>query len=251
MLIALGWDVGGWQGKKQGFAVAVWDGMNIEWKGIPFVTSLVQLGSDPIQVLHTLWHRFMETEGIDPNDMVVIGIDAPLGWPMDFQALINNTAHIPTIVEKQIDNRYAYRDTERYIYYRYKKMPLSASFDKLGNNATVAAAYVKEWVRQEGYRVLPQHGESLGFRSIIEVYPGLEKRRKPIGNIMVQSALERLPQLLSDDADDAYDAAICALLALSMADQEGVTNLPHLEGPADKGIDDAVLQAEGWIYHWK
>ena len=248
MLIGLGWDVGGWQGKKQGFAVAVLDGMNIEWKGIPFVTSFVQLGSDPIQVLHTLWHRFMGTEGIGPNDTVVIGIDAPLGWPMDFQALINNTAHIPAIVKKQINNRYAYRDTERYIYYRYKKMPLSASFDKLGNNATVAIAYAKEWVRQEGYRVLPQHGESLGFRSIIEVYPGLEKRRKPIGNIMVQSALDRLPPVLPDDA---YDAAICALQALSFADLKEETHLPPLVGPVDKGIDDAVLNAEGWIYHWK
>ena len=71
---------------------------------------------------------------------------------------------------------------------------------------------------------------------------------KPIENVAVQGALDQLPPLLPDDA---YDAAICALLALSMADQEGVTNLPHLEGPADKGIDDAVLQAEGWIYHWK
>ena len=121
MLIGLGWDVGGWQGKKQGFAVAVWDGMNIEWKGSPCVTSLAELGNDPIQVLHTLWHGFMGTEGFGPNDTVVIGIDAPLGWPLDFQALINNTAHIPAIVEKQIDNRYAYRDTERYIYSLYKK----------------------------------------------------------------------------------------------------------------------------------
>ena len=246
MLIGLGWDVGGWQGKKQGFAVAVWNGMNIEWKGSPYVTSLAQLDDDPILVLHELWEKFLGKE-MGPDDTVVIGIDAPLGWSMDFQALISNTSQFPVKVKKQIDNRYAYRDTERYIYDRYKKMPLSASFDKLGNNATVAIAYAKEWSHL-GYKMLPQQGKSFDHRTIIEVYPGLEIGNKPIENVAVQGALDQLPPLLPDDA---YDAAICALLALSMADQERETNLPHLEGPADKGIDDTVLQAEGWIYHWK
>ena len=48
-----------------------------------------------------------------------------------------------------------------------------------------------------------------------------------------------------------YDAAICALQALSFADRKEETHLPPLVGPVDKGIDDAVLRAEGWIYHWK
>jgi hypothetical protein len=248
LLIGLGWDVGGWQGKKQGFAVAVWDGMNIEWKNSPYVTSLDQLGNDPIVALWNLWARFMGTEELGPDDKVVIGIDAPLGWPMDFQALIHNTSKFPEKVEKQINNRFAYRKTEQYIYEKYEKMPLSASFDKLGNNATVAISYAKEWANRDLYRVLPQQSNSFCRRAIIEVYPGLEKDRDPFKNDAVKNALDRLPSSLPDDT---YDAAICALLALSMADQTGETKLPRLEGPADKGIDEAVLQAEGWIYHWE
>ncbi len=249
MLIGLGWDVGGWQGKKQGFAVAVWDGMNIEWKNSPYVTSLAQLGSDPSKVLDNLWKRFLGKE-ISPDDTVVIGIDAPLGWPRDFQALINNASEFPKREKKQIKNRFAYRKTEQYIYEKYEKMPLSASFDKLGNNATVAISYAKEWANRDLYRVLPQQRNFFCRRAIIEVYPGLEKLRDSFKNDAVQSALDRWASL-SHDAPDAYDAAICALLALSMADQTGETRLPRLEVPEDKEIDETVLKAEGWIYHWK
>jgi len=237
MLIGLGWDVGGWQGNNQRFAVAVWDCTNIEWPTKPFSTKLSELGNDPA-ALDKLWPRLIGRQ-IQPTDTVVIGIDAPLGWPVAFKDLPCGPAQFPGLPNRQIKNRFAYRETERYIHRHYNKIALSAPFDKLGNNATVAVAYAQEWVRQ-GYHLLPQQGQVLTRRTIIEVYPALEKSRNPIGNDIVKNALVHVPPA-------PYDAEICALLALSMADQESKTGLPRLVSPVG---DATVLQQEGWIYHW-
>ena len=41
----------------------------------------------------------------------------------------------------ELDNPLAYRETDRHIYRTFLKRPLSGSFDKLGNNATVAMVH--------------------------------------------------------------------------------------------------------------
>ena len=91
--------------------------------------------------------------------------------------------------------------------------------------------------------VHPFEGNLQNNKSVIEVYPGIEKIKKDTFE-MFQN---RLPSQVRIDSDE-YDAAICSLLALSYgaAGCEGL--LPNLKEPM---IPEAIFKSEGWIYHSK
>ena len=69
---------------------------------------------------------------------LALGIDAPLAFPRALADLLAGWGSGFPVPQREIDNPYAYRDCERWLYQHYGKKPLSATFDRLGNNATLA-----------------------------------------------------------------------------------------------------------------
>ena len=170
---------------------------------------------------------------------LAIGIDAPLAFPRAFCALLAGQGAAVPVPEREIDNPYAYRDCERWIHERYGKKPLSASFDRLGNNASLAlvmVAALAPLVR------VPQQAP-VAARALLEVYPALAKQggKRACAEPGIHALL---PETLQPGTDQ-YDAALCALMALQYAAGDKVKALPPLQAPpADFPRD------EGWIYHF-
>lgn len=237
-VVAIGWDAGGWRGKKQGLAALIREETGqIRLLQPPSGRSLEQWGE-----AHRL-DRFVEvaTAGTATrkSHRVVIGIDAPLGFPSAFTKLLNGTATAVNLEKEMIHNRYAFRETDRVIAERFK-MPLSASFDKLGNNASVAMHYALGW-REQGLRVLPFDVDDGVSDIAIEVYPAIVCESaggdrpswlQPILNLA--EGLER--------GSDTQDALVCAALALAYHSC-GTGGLPRMAGP-----DRELPKGEGWIY---
>ena len=79
--------------------------------------------------------------GLPRAERVSLAIDAPLAFPRAFHGLLQGKLATEQVPEDEMTNPYAYRDCERWLHEQYGKKPMSASFDKLGNNATLAAVY--------------------------------------------------------------------------------------------------------------
>ncbi len=242
-LIGIGWDVRGWQSDKQHIAVAQLEpGLdNINWLGIsePF-----KFNAGPMPpLLDLLIPAIGSTLAIEiaKVNSMTLAIDAPLAFPKKLTALLNNTnANHSRVPERAIDNPYGYRDCERWVHEQYNKRAGSATFDQMGNLATLAMS-VSQNLTKEGFSLIPQQSTQ-SHRSIIEVYPALVKtdflRNSP--------AIAEIDQLIPNELEygsDEYDSAICAVMALLFQGAESQLNLPSLiTKPA--GLDSL----EGWIY---
>ena len=138
-VLGIGWDVGGWRGNGQGIAVVEWADNSPQWLGSPTSFSLSNLVEDwgVDDLVRRSWPE--APQDILNNREVVLAIDAPLGFPIAFRDLLGGGPG-PSIDLKnpEIENRLAYRETDRNIHRTFRKRPLSASFDRIGNPATVA-----------------------------------------------------------------------------------------------------------------
>ncbi|PYZ98247.1 DUF429 domain-containing protein [Alteribacter lacisalsi] len=236
-ITAIGWDVGGWMGARHGAAVCTIDHEGITWAKEPAVCSLPEDG---------FWNpedlaRQGGFEAEFPEDStVVVGIDAPLSFPEAFTRFLAGDTVPAGKPGREIDNPLAYRETDRYIHKKYRKKPLSASFDRIGNNATVAMSHVKKWETDYGFHTRPFSCVK-SSREIIEVYPALVKQtsKSPAAPFLHKW----IPETAAPGTD-AYDACICALYAAAFALNGSL--LPALEGPPVEG----PWQKEGWIYHF-
>lgn len=238
-VIGLGWDVGGWLGRKQGAAAIGWspnDGLR--WLGQPASFRLPG-GDEPRLTPGGIASRAGAT--LDGAQRVIVGIDAPLGFSKEYVQLVAGGAgrlHRPT---RDIDDRLAFRDSERFVHDRFGKKPMSAPHNMLGANATVAISHARAW-RELGFAMLPFDG-AFADRACIEVYPALEKDKGLLAarwtrlGIQVPSGVKR--------GSDAFDAAICALIAIAFATR-GEAGLPSICGPS--GPHAAGARDEGWIY---
>ncbi|WP_221564865.1 DUF429 domain-containing protein [Alkalihalobacillus sp. TS-13] len=242
ILLGIGWDVGGWMGTKQGIAACTFNTQSkeLQWIGKPKNTKIID---------HTLWtpqniiHQLDHSVSIEDFDTTVLGIDASLGFPLEYKKLVNNERTSVEKPSKEIFNPYAYRETERHVYERFGKKPLSAPFDKLGNNATLAITYAMNWYHEQSFVIHPQQRWTRGDKVIIEVYPALIKSFKP------SDIKNKILSLIPDNIPihtDAYDAAICALLALLYAGNGEVLKNIFLKEPCIK-LETATQ--EGWIYY--
>ena len=160
------------------------------------------------------------------GERVILAVDAPFGFPHAFRALLNGTPATHWRASGQISNPYAYRQTDRVIHQRFKT-PLSASFDKLGNNATVAMHCLAAWREESRLQVLPFDESDADEPVAIEVYPALIRT----------SATGARPdwyRLIAPDwvdtTGDASDAVVCAALAMAWA-CPGQWGLPMLASP--------------------
>lgn len=242
-LFGIGWDVGGWQGSHQAVAVAslCTNTSTVEWLGVseafPF-----EIGNSPYLIDLLIPAVGNKTaKSIAQEECLTIAIDAPLAFPKDFVGLMRNENPMEfSIPEKEIENKLAYRECERWIYDVFGKKPLSATFDKLGNNATLALMVVAN-LRKKGFTLIPQEGNSAHL-SIIEVYPALIKSEPTRASCAIPKVACHLPNNLEQGADP-YDAAICALLAILYQGGYKRLGLPELTQPPQHFDFD-----EGWIY---
>ncbi len=243
--ICIGWDVGGWLGSKQAVAVMRASVEHLKWLGAPQTFTIKQLSQAGGSVLDLARIAWPDAPGnMTDQYNVVLAIDAPLGLPIGYQRLLNGQIADSIQLRREIDSRYAYRESDRHVYQTFGKKPLSAPFDKLGNNATVAMHHANRWAVDEGYSVAPFHAGG-GQHVIIEVYPALVKD-KATGSCLPQVA-RFLPPALPPRSDE-LDAAICAFHAVAFALNGKRHDLPGLVNPPAH-LDAATVSQEGWIYY--
>ncbi|AXF57672.1 DUF429 domain-containing protein [Salicibibacter kimchii] len=243
-VIGIGWDVGGWLGSNHGVAICEWDStkQTIEWKGAPTEISIPNSGRLSLQQLIS---SVDDTLDSDDDRRMIIGVDAPLGYPKAFKQLINGEINPVDKPEKEIQNPLAYRYTDRAIYEMLGKKPLSAVFDRIGNNTTVAMSHAKLWEKRDGFKIYPMEKQGKEDKKIIiEVYPALLKASKK------SEAHTNIRQYLPTNikpGTDAYDACICALYAIAFGVND--SPLPNLAHPPTH--EKETVKEEGWIYYFE
>jgi len=247
-VLGIGWDVGGWIGRKQAVAVAEWKESSVRWLGTPMCFSIAQLGENwsVIDLVRCAWPE-APGEILQTHDLVM-AIDAPLGFPVAFSKLLAgwSTPRVdPTSAE--IDNRLAYRETDRHIYRTFGKKPLSASFDKLGNNATVAMVHTRRLATAGQLRVVPFDEPKKEIPTAIEVYPALLKQKRRIDQSAecLSNVRALLPKGVSNGTDEC-DACLCALMALAYGHGGHIVGLPPMQAPTG-AISE--IKREGWIFY--
>jgi predicted nuclease with RNAse H fold len=242
-VVAIGWDVRGWRSRDQAVAVLAFESPDspANWLG---VSGQFQLATgEPLglsSLIEPATGRQLDMARLKAA-RVVIGIDAPLAFPRRLIELLDAQGQLAVCPpDREINNVFAYRDCERWIFERFAKKPLSATFDKLGNNATLAICMARR-LQDEGYDLVPQQAASSGH-AVIEVYPGIVKRGRKKTDPAIRSVAQHIPAQLVAGTDQ-YDAAICAILAATFAGMGPGLGLPDLAGP-QPGYDPG----EGWIY---
>ncbi len=242
-ILGLGWDVGGWMGNNHGFALAgARTGTGtIKWPGEPVELGIPEGSSFNLkEIIGKITGR--KDVSLGP-DQLIIGVDAPLGFPQSFKNFIVDGDQSFDRPEKEIYNPLAYRKTERFIYEKLGKKPLSAPFDRIGTNATVAISHARRWSRGYGFSREPS-SEGGGKGGIIEVYPGLLKPDK--GSAAYQPFKKILPGKF-ETGTHYYDAALCSIMALAHRVADDIPPLPPLVGPPE--LTNRILE-EGWVYHF-
>ncbi|MEJ6114491.1 DUF429 domain-containing protein [Aeromonas salmonicida] len=240
--IGIGWDVRGWQGNAQAVAVVGWQAREprLHWFGVsPLFRLSSRVAPDLDALLRPALQDEMSLMQVLACPQLALGIDAPLAFPRALGDLLAGRATECAVPQREIDNPYAYRDCERWLHRQYGKKPLSATFDRLGNNATLALSMLP---RLGDLQLVPKL-QSQADRAVLEVYPALAK----VGGKASAVRAELQPHLPAELATgtDRYDAAICALMALQYAAKGTVSLLPPLiQAPADMVLD------EGWVYHF-
>jgi hypothetical protein len=247
MQLAVGWDVGGWRGKNQAIAVLKNNGDGWSWAGCPSSFSLrdTTMGVGRLDDFVRVGFPDASIDVLDQYN-ITIAIDAPLRFPVAFRQLLAGEAIRPSVDGSHIDNPLAFRLTDRWVHGTFGKLPLSASFDKLGNNATVAMSYTAMWEMTHELSVWPFDARSDVRHIAIEVYPALVKARR--SNECIASFREFMPDSVAPGTH-AYDAAICAVLAsAARTPRRHSTSSPmELVGPPGD-VDLSIVASEGWIY---
>ena len=238
----IGWDVGGWMGTNHGIAICEWERLTneIHWSGTPAEISLPS--NDLLSLKQITAATGTSYEG--DADITIIGVDAPLGYPIEYINLLNG--QLPQIVKpsKEIENPLAYRATDKEIYNVFGKKPLSAAFDRIGNNATLAMLHTRMWEQEHGFKVYPIRDREVNDdKIIIEVYPALVKKRRD--SEVFEEFRPFLPHGVNPGTD-AYDACICALYSIALLTEGKV--LPKLVKPEEE--IKAKVKKEGWIYYF-
>lgn len=239
--LGIGWDAGGWQGNKQAVAVVSWmtGAASVDWLGVSPAFALSR--RLPLS-LNSLLAPALGGNPLPSATRIAWAVDAPLAFPSALRDLVCGQGPVlQQVPDSELDNPYAYRASERWLARQYGRKPMSATFDRLGNVATLAMSLLPVW-QAAGYRLLPQQQADADL-AVLETWPALMKPARQ------QAAIAPFAQLLPAEVvpgSDRYDAALCALVALASASQDTCPLLPPLVKPVD-----SVPASEGWIYHFQ
>lgn len=239
----IGWDVGGWSGKHHGLAI-----LEISADKI---TLNQALSGGPFSLEQT---KARLKEALQGTTKVQIGIDAPLGFPEDFQRLIQHE-----LSPELKGSRLSWRATGQFCKKTLQKAPLSPSFSFLTSNATVALALLHELKLEHPLAILPfDQGSKMEAR---ELYPGLLKSplfpeelkacfRKFLQSIGMQHTKGQAYYWENEGPKtDFLDALVCAWYAAAFLDLSSPL-FPAMETIIPAKFEEEAKK-EGWIYYPK
>lgn len=258
---SIGWDVGGWHGRKNAVSVIV------------FENGVLKLATPPKCITREILFdkgndlpTFISKQ-INGDSKLIVAIDSPFGFPKTFTHLIADGKYTFTEVgDDYYDNMFAFRKTDKNIINKLGKKPISPSFDKLTNNITLAVNMLRI-LRKNDFVISPWDSFSQNDKAIaIEVYPGVFKCEKEKKLMLLKKMIQKvdienkesqifLEDLLSyyykdvaDDKSDEADSFICSLLGICF-ELKGELGLPIMqELPTDLDED---TKKEGWIFYPK
>lgn len=186
----------------------------------------------------------------------VVGIDAPLGWPVNFVAAVSAHERLKPWLGKVDRSELCFRRTDEHVKQRTGRWPLSVSTDKLGIVA-MRCALLQERFAAEAWGGQRQPRDGSG--RLVETYPagalhvwGLPRtgyKGKEEGPRSVRAAIVEGIQGLVDlgelreesiASDDTLDAVVSALIAWMAA--SGRTMAP------DNEEAERLAAVEGWIH---
>jgi hypothetical protein len=189
-----------------------------------------------------------------------IGIDAPLGWPVQFVAAVAEPDRWP-LAEEVLPVALVRRRTDRWVHASTGKVPLSVSADRIAYPAMRAQRLLRRYHEMTGAsidrsgmtgpvcEVYPDVGVSrFGLRpegarrSSYKSAAGLGVRRDLLAGLMSRApwlALSSGQQTVCVAHDDHFDALLAALITRSV--QLGLT-----DGPVPEMAAEAAQ--EGWIH---
>ncbi len=259
IIISIGWDVGGWQGDNNAFCICELEGDRISIKS-PCVIKPKEKLFDNLNNIPS----FLQDEiNAHPDSKIILAVDSPLGFPVQFSELIINSDHRFSDLKKAYSN-YAFRATDIYITEKVfeSKTSLSPSFSYLTNNVTVAINMVR--LLKSGlnkFKAYPFDVQEEGdLHSIIEVYPAAtliankiriekykgtsedsKKRREEILDDLNRSNeypfdIEQAKERGLTKIEHHFDAFICCLAAYDFLFK------PRVEPEGD------IAKKEGWIW---
>jgi predicted nuclease with RNAse H fold len=186
----------------------------------------------------------------------VIGVDAPLGWPVEFVAAISAHERLEPWLGTVDRSSLCFRRTDADVRARTGRWPLSVSADKLGVVAMRCALLQQRFAAEawEG-----QHQPRNGRGRLVETYPagalrlwglprngykGNDEHARAIRAVIVNALRELLDlgelEEASIGSDDTLDAVIAALVAWMAA--TGRTFAPDSEEA------ETLANVEGWIH---
>ena len=194
------------------------------------------------------------------REVDVVGVDAPVGWPVDFVDAVSAHDRSEPWPGTTDRSRLTHRDTDRTARELCGRWPLSASADRLGSVAMRCALLQTRLADEVWGTPAPRDGSG----ALVEVYPagalamwqiearGYKSARNPGDATTVRASV--LDRMASDTgswldlaavreaavaSDHVLDALLCALIAL--AAKTGSTH-----GPTD--AQRAAALVEGWIH---
>lgn len=175
-----------------------------------------------------------------------IGIDAPFGWPLAFQAVLNDLQPVPAWTTEWRD-RLRYRETDRVVRALCGRWPLSVSTDLIG----VPALRCHGLLNQLGIQ------DRSGAQGVWEVYPagaltrwglparGYKKKDAAPRTAIITALQMRAPWLdwngfdeLATQSHDALDAIVAAINTRAAA-------LGLIAQPT--AAQRAAAVVEGWV----
>lgn len=235
----------------------------IQWGNGGGEVVLLAVGEHNGTELHDEWlaTTAVGLRGLPAADKVAI--DAPFGWPSLFVDAVCNSASGEWPLDIDFDrSMLERRETDRHVWRRTGKLPLSVSTDKIAYTAMRCAALLNWWGRRQQRPV-----DRVGRGLVCEAYPDPLFRlllERPVGKVPSykgkgEAAIDRrriiLRQLAEgfagrlvltnvqrsacETSDDALDAIACALVGRAAA-----LNLTELPGPEQ----EQSAEREGWIH---
>lgn len=213
----LGWEVGGWLGKADGFAAYVLGHGGSAPRRLHGRTVSIAKDLDGKRWSLENFARLLDPQlSLERFERVVLGINAPLGMPARFMRAFSSTiAQVPEPeygIEKVMESRVAYRVTDRLVADRFEIKVASPCLDRLTNNSWKARAACAEFLRQEPRFAVPPftRDNPATTRCVaIETNPETWWSKKWIN--FSSSSIQ--PDEWKDD-DHVRDAATCAMNAL-------------------------------------
>lgn len=254
IIYTLGWDVGTWKcsgDSQDALQLLAWSDGSPKAVGVPFQGNLWRQTGGRCEVSDFL--KAVGAPELSDSDRLILGIDAVFGWPEDFLRLQNGEAvFAPDVSVRNTDNRYLYRETERFLidalYLRSPYLPKTAVGDAIGTAATKAQHFIAQLSNRDECYVPPLDGWDIEQASssqvtIIEVYPGATKASEAFGDLDTPAGAK----MKSPGKTDPEDALRCAMVGGCYSKTIGTieADLPDVYLPCELAAD---LHREGWIF---